>query len=930
MAMSGQTLPASLPTNVIPPRLRPTLAPIAPHTTGGVTPTRGGSTVVEKSAMGELEDIFKNAGPPVMSISPTPTQPVSSGTIDFAPVAASRPSVTAGASAMDPFGLPIPPMAAPIKPQQTGATTVSNASFEAVDPFGLDAFGAEPFPKQEQQKPTPQAMLPLPPSMAQSGSMPGDVSRRMTTMNMISSFSSAGLGSSPSLTDDRSAELANAKSQLRDVEMQWGAITPLTDDLRQKREANEAELKEVTSRKQELTLKLSQARATYETETVILAENEATLAREAAVLEQQRALQAQAEQILNEMKAEKDQKMRLIEENRRELEEVQALTNQFQEEIRKMSEEVEGVRAELKKQTALLQVNKQVLNAAQMEYQQVKMDLQREEQMLDYERKRNNETTTKIAVQTAMTEKEKSRSKSALDGLGGSSDALGSMGSIGMASTKSRPPAPPPPVSRQLNTSTPSTPHPPAQAVNSSSASTSSAHFDNLFGSMTSLDGSASPASSSSVMPKPSFSNLNDAFFTPNASPAPASATLAQEPVEALAPPAVPVVAGDVVENHADLQTLTKTPSNSGPPPPMPPLSTKPKKALSNSNLDEVFANPATPPSEPAVAAAAAAVAAPEITAPAIPDATPSPAPAAIPAHLHPAPYLRLDSFASAGGASSGDSSSVHSASGGPRRSVKAVDAEKAFRDAFVAEDATVPEEDVVVVDGASAPEDVHAFEAAVVGDPAAWDFDEQFHDAKENGFGAPAAAGGAAAFSASFDDAFGEAAGGSPPKATTVTDFDEAFGGGVAAAPVAATSFSFDEAFGGFGDGKPAASGDAGGAAAFDAVFGGPAVFEPAKDGGFGFEDADFGAVVVGKDVGGKTEDVAVKEDVMAGEVGQVEQVPPELVAEAEAGEDATPELKEMMRMGFSKKASISALEKHGFDVTKATDELVEGDGNP
>jgi hypothetical protein len=123
-------------------------------------------------------------------------------------------------------------------------------------------------------------------------------------------FGSSFLGASTSsslYTDDRSADLDRAKTSLATLEKQMDALLPAQEELRTKRLANEAELATVTRQKQELTLKLSQASATFEAENAILQENQAILERERQLVAIGQQELAQAESILNARRTEKEQ-----------------------------------------------------------------------------------------------------------------------------------------------------------------------------------------------------------------------------------------------------------------------------------------------------------------------------------------------------------------------------------------------------------------------------------------------------------------------------------------------------------------------------------------------------------------------------------------------------------------------------------------------
>ncbi|KAJ1566965.1 hypothetical protein HK405_007718, partial [Cladochytrium tenue] len=262
------------------------------------------------------------------------------------------------------------------------------------------------------------AVPPLP-STAKAPTSP--VSRRLTTLglpaskflSMSSSNSAPGAGF---LNDDRSSDLEHAKAGLTALERQMDALSPAQEELRAKRLANEEALKEVTRKKQELTLKLSQASATFETESAILAENQSILVREQGQLEIGQQELEQAQQIVDARKNEKDQLMAAIEavkselaECNQSLEEVETLSKRYKEETDSMRPRFNELHAELKKQLNLLEINRQVLTSAQLEYEQLRSDLTRDEARLEAEKRRLTQLNTQIAVQTRINEQERAK-----------------------------------------------------------------------------------------------------------------------------------------------------------------------------------------------------------------------------------------------------------------------------------------------------------------------------------------------------------------------------------------------------------------------------------------------------------------------------------------------------------------------------------------
>ncbi|KAJ1547609.1 hypothetical protein HK405_005402, partial [Cladochytrium tenue] len=230
---------------------------------------------------------------------------------------------------------------------------------------------------------------------------------------MSSSNSAPGAGF---LNDDRSSDLEHAKAGLTALERQMDAVSPAQDELRTKRLENEEALREVTRKQQELTLKLSQASATFETESAILAENQAILARAQGQLEIGQKEFEQAQQIVGTRRNEKDQLMAAIEavkselaECNQSLEEVKALSMRYKVESDSMRPRFNDLHTELKKQLNLLEINRQVLTSAQLEYEQLRSELTRDEARLEAEKRRLVQLNTQIAVQTRMNKQDRTK-----------------------------------------------------------------------------------------------------------------------------------------------------------------------------------------------------------------------------------------------------------------------------------------------------------------------------------------------------------------------------------------------------------------------------------------------------------------------------------------------------------------------------------------
>ncbi|KAJ3102824.1 hypothetical protein HDU97_000281 [Phlyctochytrium planicorne] len=233
------------------------------------------------------------------------------------------------------------------------------------------------------------------------------------------------------------------------------------DDLRAKRAATEGELRSVIAKKQELTLKLTQSRATYEAEERILNENIAVL-KEDAQLTQYSEFDAQKnEDVLKSVKRDRETLQAALRQEKAEIAEVNQQIQQvlseiavLDREIAQLNSEFQMTHSEMKRQNENVEIQRAEHSRIQAEYNVVSGDLGRDQLKLEDTKKRLAEVNNKIAVQNAMSEKEKERTKSLSESLLVASNASLSAGSnpdLALSpggSTKSRPPAPPPPASR--------------------------------------------------------------------------------------------------------------------------------------------------------------------------------------------------------------------------------------------------------------------------------------------------------------------------------------------------------------------------------------------------------------------------------------------------------------------------------------------------
>ncbi|KAJ3116302.1 hypothetical protein HDU96_009958 [Phlyctochytrium bullatum] len=611
--LAGQALPDTLPPNLIPPSLRPQPPAAAPLPS---ISTRSGASARSPTAGVVPSFSFEEDDVPLGALA---------GGSAFKTAAATSPVSLVPQPALAPLAAP-QPVAAPQKAPEA-------------DPFGLsDAFGdvsstpikspvlaptgVPPLPKSDLLAPGTKK---VPPPVPESKAL-GDISRRATTM---AGLGGSRYGSSGSLlTDDRAADLERAKAQVALLEKELADLTPIQEALTTRRGAYDAELAALNRRKEAVAARFAQIQADYDEEVRILKETEASLAVEQANLRKAMSDLVDAQRQLAEKRERKAQVSEaiescreMVETNNRELDSLRQAAARYRAELDRMRPEFKAVQAELKRQTNVLNVNKQVLAAAEAEYQQVK---QEQLDAIEAEKERRRQAALSPPIPPPSLERKLDKTKST------STASLRSDGA-----PAKRGPAPPPPASRTPG----STPLPGAQPSSSASSPTKppfdslprpqapSSPLDDPFDSSSPVMRPTSPQKKAPAPPPVKVSasapvaGLDaDPFAMPTGpatSQAPAVASSAFDdaftsiamasPTRSTAPPAAfdDAAFGDAfktasIDDAAKVLAAPDAPASSTissvagttEPPPMPPLSTKP----SRSNPTLALATPSTGP----------------------------------------------------------------------------------------------------------------------------------------------------------------------------------------------------------------------------------------------------------------------------------------------------------------------------------------------
>ncbi|KAJ3163720.1 hypothetical protein HDU86_000314 [Geranomyces michiganensis] len=207
----------------------------------------------------------------------------------------------------------------------------------------------------------------------------------------------------------RERDLAGRKQDLQQVEQQIELLQPTVEELRQKRAEIDAEYKAATEKRNEMAMKLSQLRGVYETEFQITAELEQELRREQQMVEIGAAELQQAQQTVTMLTHEKENLEKTLQQTHKHNEDAKRLIAETTDAAAPLRIELEKLRAELHKQVQHRQVNDQLLESAQRDYQQVHGDVQIETANLEREKSRNLHVTQQIAVQSSINERERLR-----------------------------------------------------------------------------------------------------------------------------------------------------------------------------------------------------------------------------------------------------------------------------------------------------------------------------------------------------------------------------------------------------------------------------------------------------------------------------------------------------------------------------------------
>lgn len=184
---------------------------------------------------------------------------------------------------------------------------------------------------------------------------------------------------------------------------------PSAAELKKKRESVEEEARQVSEKRNQLTIELSKSRATYEADAATYQDIQQRIQRENILLT---AVQQELEQYQGAVKSLGQEKATL----QKHLGNIEADMLTAKQKISQATEETNAIRtsvahtkAEIQKQQQLLEVNDLLLQKAQEDFKIMKSELSHEEERLELARKRTQQLQMQADVQGEITRKEKQK-----------------------------------------------------------------------------------------------------------------------------------------------------------------------------------------------------------------------------------------------------------------------------------------------------------------------------------------------------------------------------------------------------------------------------------------------------------------------------------------------------------------------------------------
>lgn len=206
---------------------------------------------------------------------------------------------------------------------------------------------------------------------------------------------------------EKEQDLESKKRELVSLRSSLAEIEPNLEEMKQKRAELESELSKVRDERNNVNLKLSQIKVMYDTEATTIQEFTNSLNKERQILLASASEIQEAENILAAVTAEKESLLKQLDKTKQDIEQIKSQTLVLTEQSAPLKTEIDQHRMEILKLVQTREVNEKMLTSVQEEYNNFKMDIGTETRHLEAERNKVAQIKQQIQVQTAINDKEK-------------------------------------------------------------------------------------------------------------------------------------------------------------------------------------------------------------------------------------------------------------------------------------------------------------------------------------------------------------------------------------------------------------------------------------------------------------------------------------------------------------------------------------------
>ncbi|KAJ3127551.1 hypothetical protein HK098_006229 [Nowakowskiella sp. JEL0407] len=239
----------------------------------------------------------------------------------------------------------------------------------------------------------------------------------LSDTSLMSSISANPLAPGGNL-QELEKELEQRRNELLEAEKQFATVGPQAEETKKKRADLEAELKQLTDQKHEMTIKISSTRAVMEAERKIVAEREAMLIREKQMIELGKEEVAKAARFVDTLTFQKQNLVTQSEQNNLQIGALQQQIKEYTDAAAGLNEEVDKLKEELNKQLSLIDINQMRLQKAQEDYQGLLLESQKVRQQVEQEKEKVRVLSNQAVKQQSekmQLEKDKAESLSQLN-----------------------------------------------------------------------------------------------------------------------------------------------------------------------------------------------------------------------------------------------------------------------------------------------------------------------------------------------------------------------------------------------------------------------------------------------------------------------------------------------------------------------------------